>query len=227
MGFVQLLFDFLLPTATEPAAPARRVRKSARGKGRGRSESTKAKRAPRPSRDPRDPHDSHQALGASIPFPTSPASIRVMPKPPRGIDHARPVQRRYDAIVADMVARHGLRVRRWRNSLSGLATLRIYRDGREERWIESPYPTSPLRLAIFLHEVGHHAIGLGIHKPRCLEEYLAWRFAIERMRELGLPVDGTVARRFDRSMRYAVSKSVRRGIRSLPSEVVAFAATEA
>ena len=37
-----------------------------------------------------------------------------MPKPPRGTDHARPVQKRYDAIVADMVARHGLRVRRWR-----------------------------------------------------------------------------------------------------------------
>jgi hypothetical protein len=221
MGFVQLLFDFLLPAATEPAAPARRVRKSARGKGRGRSESTKAKRAPR---QPRDPHD---VPAASILLPTSPASARVMPKPPRGIDHARPVQRRYDAIVAEMVARYGLRVRRWRNSLSGLATLRIYRDGHEERWIESPYPTSPLRLAIFLHEVGHHAIGLGVHKPRCLEEYLAWRFAIDRMRELGLPVDGTVARRFDRSMRYAVSKSVRRGIRSLPPEVVAFAATEA
>jgi hypothetical protein len=149
---------------------------------------------------------------------------RRMPKPPRGVDHSRPVQRRYDAVVAEMLAMHGLQVKRWRNSLSGVAVERTYRDGRVERTIESPYPTSPLRLAIFLHEVGHHAIGLGIHKPRCLEEYLAWRFAIERMDEMGFPTAGSVARRFDRSMRYAVAKSRRRGIRALPREVAAFAA---
>ena len=149
---------------------------------------------------------------------------RRMPKPPRGVDHSRPVQRRYDAVVDQMLAAHGLAVKRWRNSLSGVAVERTYRDGRVERTIESPYPTSPLRLAIFLHEVGHHAIGLGIHKPRCLEEYLAWRFAIERMDEMGFPTAGSVARRFDRSMRYAVAKSRRRGIRALPREVAAFAA---
>jgi hypothetical protein len=123
-----------------------------------------------------------------------------------------------------MLAKYGLSVKRWRNSLSGVAVQRTYRDGRVERTIESPYPTSPLRLAIFLHEVGHHAIGLGVHKPRCLEEYLAWRYAIDRMEERGFPTQGSVARRFDRSMRYAVAKSTRRGIRALPAEVAAFAA---
>lgn len=147
-----------------------------------------------------------------------------MVKPPKGVDHAKPSQRRYDAMVVEMLAKYGLSVKRWRNSLSGVAIERTYRDGRVERTLESPYPTSPLRLAIFLHEVGHHAIGLGVHKPRCLEEYLAWRYAIDLMDEMGFPTKGAVARRFERSMRYAVSKSMRRGIQSLPREVAAFAA---
>ena len=145
-----------------------------------------------------------------------------MAKPPRGIDHEKPSQRRYDAVVVEMLSKYGLTVKR--NSLSGVAIERTFRDGRVERTLESPYPTSPLRLAIFLHEVGHHAIGLGVHKPRCLEEYLAWRYAIDRMDEMGFPTKGSVARRFDRSMRYAVAKSRRRGIQRLPSEVAAFAA---
>ncbi|MEY5060164.1 MAG: hypothetical protein RIS45_85 [Planctomycetota bacterium] len=148
---------------------------------------------------------------------------KVMPSPPRGIDHERPAQRRYDAIVGEFLATHGLRVRCWRRSLSGLATLRIFRDGRQERTIESPYPTSPLRLAIFLHEVGHHVIGLGTFRPRCLEEFHAWRYAIDRMNELGVPTEGTVQRRFERSMRYAVAKSTRRGIRRVPAELAPFA----
>jgi hypothetical protein len=77
-------------------------------------------------------------------------------------------------------------------------------------------------LAIFLHEVGHHAIGLGVHKPRCLEEFLAWRYAIDRMDAMGFPTKGSVARRFERSMRYAVAKSTRRGIRRVPHELAEF-----
>lgn len=150
-------------------------------------------------------------------------AVSGAPRPPRGIDHARPMQQRLDRIVAEVLAHHPLRVKRWRSSLSGLAVLRIYRDGREERTIESPYPTSPLRLAIFLHEVGHHVLGLGVHRPRCLEEYLAWRYAIDRLVELGIAVDGPVARRFERSMQYAVAKALRRGIRRLPVELLPFA----
>jgi len=197
MHAVQLLFDFASPqvaSGTSGADPLPRER------------SRKVRsRPPRP------------LLNARL------DGKKVMPAPPRGIDHGRPVQRRYDAIVDDFLARHGLRVRCWRRSLSGLATLRIFRDGREERTIESPYPTSPLRLAIFLHEVGHHVIGLGAFRPRCLEEYHAWRYAIERMDELGVPTDGTVRRRYERAMRYAVAKSSRRGIRRLPAEVAGFA----
>ncbi len=240
MRFVQLLFDFIRP---QDAPVARR---RARGVVAPPSTERAARRAVA-NRRVANAHDLSQSALAFAPqantcadvvtptlmhatTPTlmhamTPAEMRAHLRAPRGVDHTRPVQRRYDAIAAQMLAHYGLRVRRWRNSLSGLATLRIFRDGRTEKWVESPYPTSPLRMAIFLHEVGHHAIGLGIYKPRCLEEYLAWRFAIDRMNELGMPTDGTVAHRFERSMQYAVAKSVRRGIQRLPAEVLAFAAT--
>ena len=179
------------------------------------------------------PRRGKPATGRAAPIKrTRPVDIAVtsapdapgwrMARPPRGIDHEKPSQRRYDAVDVEMLSKYGLTVKRWRNSLSGVAIERTFRDGRVERTLESPYPTSPLRLAIFLHEVGHHVIGLGAFRPRCLEEFHAWRYAIDRMKELGLPTEGTVQRRFERSMRYAVSKSRRRGIRALPPEVAAF-----
>lgn len=179
---------------------------------------------------PHRPARAARASAAGVRLPAKTATVRskaptlaTAPRPPRGIDHDRPQQRRFDAIVSDVLALHPLRVKRWRNTLSGVAVLRIFRDGREERTIEAPYPSSPLRLAIFLHEIGHHVLGLGVHRPRCLEEYLAWRYAIDRLVELGVPVEGPVARRFERSMRYAVAKAIRRGIRRLPVELVEFA----
>ena len=207
MRFVQLLFDFVSPL----------VREKPRARGvRARPASPKSERV-QPERERAQPERER-----TQPERVKPVPPRVKPRAPRGIDHSRRAQQRYDAIVEDSLAQHGLRVRRWRNSLSGLATLRIYRDGSQDRTIESPYPTSPLRLAIFLHEVGHHVIGLGVFRPRCLEEFHAWRYAIDRMNEMGLPTEGTVQRRFERSMQYAVAKSVRRGIRALPVEVAAF-----
>ncbi|MFN7613766.1 MAG: hypothetical protein ACK5P8_01090 [Phycisphaerae bacterium] len=146
-----------------------------------------------------------------------------MVKPPKGVDHAKPSQRRYDAMVVEMLAKYGLSVKRWRNSLSGVAIERTYRDGRVERTLESPYPTSPLRLAIFLHEVGHHAIGLGVHKPRCLEEYHAWQYSLSQMRQWNITITPRVMQRYQRSMKYAVGKAKRRGIRVLPSELLPFA----
>ncbi|RLS88916.1 MAG: hypothetical protein DWI09_05865 [Planctomycetota bacterium] len=207
MRFVQLLFDFVSPL----------VREKPRARGvRARPASPKRERA-----QPKSERVEPERVKPQMPR-VKPVPPRVKPRAPRGIDHSRRAQQRYDAIVEDSLAQHGLRVRRWRNSLSGLATLRIYRDGSQDRTIESPYPTSPLRLAIFLHEVGHHVIGLGVFRPRCLEEFHAWRYAIDRMNEMGLPTEGTVQRRFERSMQYAVAKSVRRGIRALPVEVAAF-----
>jgi len=130
-----------------------------------------------------------------------------------------PMQERYDAIVKQMLQTYGVRVRKWRTSMSGVAWYVEYRDGSVVRLLESPKPKSPMSLAIFLHEIGHHAIGLGIHKPRCLEEYLAWTYAVQKMEEHGFEVTDRVKRRMDRSLRYAVRKAVRRGLRVLPPEL--------
>ena len=107
--------------------------------------------------------------------------------------------------------------------MSGVAWITTYRDGSSIRCLESPRPKSPMSLAIFLHEVGHHVIGLGTYKPRCLEEYHAWMYAVTEMQKRGVPVTDRVKRRMDRSLRYAVAKASRRGLRSLPPELHTYA----
>jgi hypothetical protein len=79
---------------------------------------------------------------------------------------------------------------------------------------------------VFLHEVGHHAIGFHRYKLRCEEEYHVWLWAMQRMRDLGVEPDARVHRRFDRSMQYAVAKAMRRGAKRLPESLRRFA-TEA
>src|SRR5215475_16043341 len=85
-------------------------------------------------------------------------------------------------IVRKIKDRHDVRVRKWRRSMSGCAWRVYYHDGRAINWIESPRPRTPLSLAIFLHEVGHHVIGFDRHDLGCEEEYLAWKWAIETMK---------------------------------------------
>ena len=129
----------------------------------------------------------------------------------------------YDLIVQTMLQRYGVRVRKWRRSSSGLASLVQRRDGSIERWLESPRPSTPLSLSIFLHEIGHHALGIGAIKPRCLEEYHAWQFSFAAMREFSVPVSEQVLARYRRAMQYAVAKATRRNLRTLPSELLEFA----
>ena len=76
--------------------------------------------------------------------------------------------------------------------------------------------------AIFLHEVGHHAIGLGAYRPRCLEEYHAWRWSLEMMRQLGLNVTPPVENRMAESLHYAIAKARRRGLKRLPIELAPY-----
>lgn len=106
--------------------------------------------------------------------------------------------------------------------MSGCAWCVQYQDGRTIHWIESPFPKTPISLSIFLHEVGHHVIGFNRYRTRCQEEYHAWLWAIESMNQLGVPPDAKVRRRFELSMRYAVGKALRRGIRSLPRPLEQF-----
>ncbi len=133
-----------------------------------------------------------------------------------------PARERYEQIAAEMLTRYGVKVRKWRKSMSGVAWENTYNDGTVKRFLESPRPRSPMSMAIFLHEIGHHAIGFNTYKPRCLEEYHAWKFSLDRMRELGVPVTDRVQLRVRRSLEYAVGKAKRRGIRELPPELAAY-----
>lgn len=136
------------------------------------------------------------------------------------------MQKRYDALVEEMKGRFGLRVRRWRSSMTGCAWIVRYDSGREARLIESPYPRGPMSAAVFLHEVGHHAIGFRTYSPRCLEEFHAWMWALAAMRERGLNVTQAVERRVSLSLHYAIAKARRRGLRSIPEELQPFVSVD-
>jgi hypothetical protein len=129
----------------------------------------------------------------------------------------------FTSIVERIKQEHGVRVRKWRRKMTGCAWQVRYRNGVTVRWIEAPYPKTPISLSIFLHEVGHHVIGFEAYRTRCEEEYHVWTWAIEQMRELGVEPDESVLNRFELSMRYAVAKAIRRGIKQLPQPLMQFA----
>ncbi len=127
----------------------------------------------------------------------------------------------YLRVEREMLARYGVRVRKWRSHTSGVAWEITYRDGSISRLIESPRPRGPVSAAIFLHEIGHHAIGFRRYKPRCLEEYHAWRFALDEMERQGLNITPRVRKRVRDALQYAIAKAQRRGLRTVPPEVAA------
>ena len=150
----------------------------------------------------------------------TPAEAQALPNPP--IVPILSTVRDFTPIVEQMKQRYDLRVRKWRRNMSGCAWRVYHHDGRAVNWIESPFPKTPISLAIFLHEVGHHAIGFQTYKKRCEEEYHVWVWAIHQMRQLDVEPDARVWRRFQLSMRYAVGKAVRRGIKQLPEPLLQF-----
>jgi hypothetical protein len=107
--------------------------------------------------------------------------------------------------------------------MTGCAWRVRFSDGRSINWIEAPRPKTPISLAIFLHEVGHHVIGFDRYRLRCEEEYHVWLWALGQMEDLGIPPTAAVLRRFDRSMHYAVAKAIRRGVRRLPEALARWA----
>ena len=155
---------------------------------------------------------------------TGRTTVTDAPPGPRG---KSPRQARYDELVAEMKAEHGIRVNKWRGSTSGCAWEVTYRDGAVSRLIESPYPRGPMSCAVFMHEVGHHAIGLHRYRPRCLEEFHAWRWGLEEMTRRGFSVTDRVLARRDDALRYAVEKALRRGLRRLPVELAPWAPSSA
>lgn len=145
------------------------------------------------------------------------------PQPPKPRPAAAPTMaKRYEEVAQLMLKAHGVRVRKWRKAMSGIAWYVTYRDGSIVRLIEAPKPKGPMSMAVFLHEIGHHAIGFDVYKPRCLEEYHAWEFALRAMREHNLNLSDQVLKRRRRSLEYAVGKAVRRGIKEIPAELEDF-----
>jgi len=165
--------------------------------------------------------------GTDAPAPTAaPPTIEVKAPAPEAKTvqrdtTARPqtMQQRYDALVLEMKRIHGFRVRKWRRSMTGCAWRVHYEDGQTVRLIEAPYPKGPMSCAVFLHEVGHHAIGWGQWSPRCLEEFKAWEWSLNTMRAFGLNVTPAVEHRMAESLWYAVYKARRRGLKRLPAEL--------
>lgn len=159
--------------------------------------------------------------------PTAPQPTRESPaRPPlptSDVSLPASMEARYDAVTRLMLERYSIRVRKWRTSMSGLAWCLTYRDGSVKRLIEAPRPRGPMSAAVFLHEIGHHAIGFETYRPRCLEELHAWRFALDEMDEWGIVVTRGVRKRVHESLAYAVSKALRRGIKCVPPELEPFA----
>jgi hypothetical protein len=129
----------------------------------------------------------------------------------------------YLQVVQEMKTRYHVRVKRWRDDLSGSAWRAWYADGTQIAWIEAPLPADSLSLAVFLHEVGHHAVGFDRFRKRCEQEYHAWIWALDQMRQLGLEPDPQVRALFQRSIRFAVKKALARRIRALPLPLTQFA----
>ena len=125
----------------------------------------------------------------------------------------RPIQAKYDAIVEKMKDTYAFRIRKWRTSMSGCAWELKDARGNISRMVESPYPKGPMSCAVFLHEVGHHAIGFHVYKPRCLEEYFAWEWSLQAMKANNVRITNNVLKRRDNALRYAVAKALRRGLR--------------
>lgn len=197
-----------------------------------------AKIAPRPRPKPAPPRvrivvqaparrGRKKRPAAVAPSPAAPVVVNAtepVASPPAALtlDPAASMQARYDAVVQHMLDKYQIRVRKWRGGMSGVAWYVTYRDGRRVNLIESPRPKGPMSVAVFLHEIGHHAIGFDVYKPRCLEEYHAWRFSLEAMQQHGLNITDQVRYRMHMSLWYAVQKARRRGIKQIPAELLPF-----
>ena len=147
-----------------------------------------------------------------------PAKPKEKEEPPK----LRPIQAKYDGIVEQMKDAYGFRIRKWRSSMSGCAWELKDRQGNISRMVESPYPKGPMSCAIFLHEVGHHAIGFHVYKPRCLEEYYAWAWSLEAMQTHDVRITDGVLKRRDDSLRHALAKAIRRGLKNIPPELMQY-----
>lgn len=150
---------------------------------------------------------------------TNALAVKSIPETSSARLAPEPMRHKYERTTRECLSTYDVRVRKWRRSMSGCAWEVYHSDGRIVRMIESPKPVGPMSTAIFLHEIGHHAIGFGRYKPRCLEEYYAWAWSLQEMDHRGLNITDAVRKRMRDSLRYAVDKAQRRGLKQVPPEL--------
>jgi hypothetical protein len=124
-------------------------------------------------------------------------------------------------LVRELKHKYKIAIRKWRGHMSGIAYELTYRDGRIKRLIAAPRPRSPVSAAIFLHEVGHHAIGFRRYGSRCLEEHYVWQWTFREMEARGIVITHRVMRHFRRSMYHYVKRSQQRR-EVVPAELAHF-----
>ena len=146
---------------------------------------------------------------------------RTLVDPRRG-PRAALQRQAYAAMVCELKIQYKISIRKWRARMSGVAYELMYSDGRIKRLITAPRPRGPVSAAIFLHEVGHHAVGFRRYAPRCLEEYYVWQWAFREMAARNIPVDHRVLKHYRRSMYHYVRLARREDPHRLPAEVAGF-----
>jgi hypothetical protein len=125
-------------------------------------------------------------------------------------------QRALHAMTRELTRHYKISIRRWRHHMSGMAYELTYADGRIKRLISAPRPRSSVSAAIFLHEVGHHAIGFKRYTCRCLEEYYVWHWTFREMRARQIPITERVLRHYRRSMQYYLRRAKPEDVWKLP-----------
>jgi len=184
------------------------------GPGESTTSSTNPKRKHWVQRDQKNRRNRKESPSPLAPHPKGEGNKRLS------------MRQRYEAMTRDALRTYGVRVHRWRSSMTGCAWEVHYHNGGVSRLIQAPKPKGPMSAAIFLHEIGHHAIGFGRYSPRCLEEYEAWAWALREMDRHGLTVTDAVRKRMRDSLEYAVRKAQRRGLKRVPPQVAAALTTE-
>ncbi len=169
------------------------------------------------------PSISSADSGTAHPIARRTRGLRMAtPSTPRSPRRPAPRAANYQGLVRELKGHYKISIRKWRTHMAGHAYELTYRDGRIKRLISAPRPRSPVSAAIFLHEVGHHAIGFRRYASRCLEEHYVWQWTFREMEARGIPITHRVMRHFRRSMYHYVKQSHERR-QHVPPELAHFA----
>lgn len=119
-------------------------------------------------------------------------------------------------VLAEVEATIGapVKVEHWKSSrpYSGRAFSQSYR-------VIVPEPKSDISLNTYLHELGHLVNRI---KPSCLNEYAACMFAIDKMRDNGIPVSKKIKRHHNWYIAYSLAQALNRNLKAIPAELKPF-----